>query len=298
MKTNPIKRIFAALAAGAVFAAAFTSCEKWLEEESFDFTQPDDIEDSDAGATQWLIGTYSKLGDNLFNSNTFPMVWIYDEDYLTGPDWAFGNIGAGNFQNNGYINGMWEGLYNLIHRCNYAAYEVGRMQHVDDRLRTAICGEMKFLKAWSYFQLVRAFGPVPLRKESISETGDRNVPRSSVGEVYAYIIELLEDAQTECYKNTDKDFVQGRVSAGTAAGLLAKVYATIASGAMPEGTRIWVRGGKPWSGEGTDKAYTDPQKIRISETASCGLRGVRSPDVLGAGLQKGRAGDERRIRRL
>ena len=51
MKTNPIKRIFAALAAGAVFAAAFTSCEKWLEEESFDFTQPDDLEDSDAGAT-------------------------------------------------------------------------------------------------------------------------------------------------------------------------------------------------------------------------------------------------------
>ena len=270
MKTNPIKRIFAALAAGAVFAAAFTSCEKWLEEESFDFTQPDDIEDSDAGATQWLIGTYSKLGDNLFNSNTFPMVWIYDEDYLTGPDWAFGNIGAGNFQNNGYINGMWEGLYNLIHRCNYAAYEVGRMQHVDDRLRTAICGEMKFLKAWSYFQLVRAFGPVPLRKESISETGDRNVPRSSVGEVYAYIIELLEDAQTECYKNTDKDFVQGRVSAGTAVGLLAKVYATIASGAMPEGTRIWVRGGKPWSGEGTDKAYTDPQKIEYRKQRLAG----------------------------
>lgn len=260
MKTNSIKNLILICATGLLLSGSLQSCETWLKEESFDFTQPDDIEDSDDGATQWLIGCYNRIS-TLFNGNTFPMVWIYDEDYLTGPSWAFGTLGAGNFQNNSNINSMWTGLYELIHRCNFSAYKIGQMSNVTERNKTAILGEIKFLKAWSYFQLVRAFGPLPLRKESISETGDRNVPRSSVEEVYGYIIELLDQAKTECYLNTDKEYTPGRVSAGTAAGLEAKVYATMASGAMPEGTRLWVRGGKPWSGEGSAKAYTDPQKL-------------------------------------
>ena len=260
MKTNKIKNILLACATGVLLSTGLSSCQDWLKEETYDFTQPDDIEDSDAGATQWLIGCYSRLS-TLFNGNTFPMVWLYDEDYLTGPSWAFGTLGAGNFQNNGNINSMWTGLYELIHRCNYSTYMINQMANVEPRLKTAILGELKFLKAWSYFQLVRAFGPIPVRKQSISETGDRNVPRSSVEDVYGYIIELLDEAKVECYKNTDKEYVAGRVTAGTAAGLEAKVYATMAAGAMPEGTQLWVRGGKPWSGEGTEKAYTDPQKL-------------------------------------
>lgn len=264
MKTNKIKHIILVCAAGVLLSAGLSSCQEWLKEETYDFTQPDDIEDSDAGAEQWLIGCYNRLG-TLFNGNTFPMVWLYDEDYLTGPSWAFGTLGAGNFQNNGSINSMWTGLHEMVHRCNFSTYKISQMSNVDPRLKTAVLGELKFLKAWSYFQLVRAFGPVPVRKASISETNERNVPRSSVSEVYTYINELLDDAKTECWKNTDKEYVAGRATAGAAAGLQAKVYATMASGAMPEGTQLWVRGGKPWSGEGTNRAYTDPQKLTYSK---------------------------------
>ncbi|GCB33412.1 RagB/SusD family nutrient uptake outer membrane protein [Bacteroides faecalis] len=263
MKTRKIYNIIMAAAMGISLMAGMTSCEDWLKEESYDFIQPDDIEDSDKGANQWLTGSYSKLL-TMFNSNNFPLIWEYDSDYLTGPSWAFGTYGAGNFQNNSMVNALWEDGYAMIHRCNYSLYKVNSMTKVSQRLKTAINGELKFLKAWTYFQLVRAYGPIPLRKESMSETGDRNVPRSEVKDVYAYIIELLEDAETECYKNTDADYVKGHVTAGTAAGLLAKVYATMASGAMPNGTQLWVYGGKPWSGEGEGKAYTEPQKINFT----------------------------------
>lgn len=237
------------------------SCQDWLKEESYDFIQPDDIEDSNKGANQWLTGVYSKVLTMFTSTDPYPMVWEYDSDYLTGPSWAFGTFGAGNFQGNSLINNLWESNYELIHRCNYAYYKVSEMQNVDERAKVAILGEMKFLKAWSYFQLVRAFGPVPLRRQSISETGDRNVPRSSVIEVYDYIIELLLEAEDECYMNTDADYVSGHVSAGTAAGLLAKVYATEASSAMPDGTTLWVYGGIPYTTEGDTKAYTEPQKL-------------------------------------
>ena len=144
MKTNNIKNILLACATGVLLSTGLSSCQDWLKEETYDFTQPDDIEDSDAGATQWLIGCYSRLS-TLFNGNTFPMVWLYDEDYLTGPSWAFGTLGAGNFQNNGNINSMWTGLYELIHRCNYSTYMINQMVNVEPRLKTAILGELKFL---------------------------------------------------------------------------------------------------------------------------------------------------------
>ena len=105
MKTRKIYNIIMAAAMGISLMAGMTSCEDWLKEESYDFIQPDDIEDSDKGANQWLTGSYNKLL-TMFNSNNFPLIWEYDSDYLTGPSWAFGTYGAGNFQNNSMVNAL------------------------------------------------------------------------------------------------------------------------------------------------------------------------------------------------
>lgn len=43
------------------------------------------------------------------------------------------------------------------------------------------------------------------------------------------------------YKNSDNGFKPGRVCAATAAGLLAKVYATIGSASMATGEQITVK---------------------------------------------------------
>ena len=243
----------------AVLAGAAVSCD-FLKEKSYDFVQPDAIPDSDKGAELFMIGCYNEV-IAMFNSNTFPMTWLYDEDYLTGPSWAFGYLGAGNYLNDGYIPNYWTGLYTMIHRCNYSLYKIGQMVNLSDEERAYYTGEIKFLKAWSYFMLVRAFGPVPLRKQSISETAERNVPRSSVAEVYAYILELLDEAKEALPVRGDARYVEGMPTAGTAAGFKAKVCATMASGAMPSGTKLWVYGGTPYVSNAGTKAYTDPQKL-------------------------------------
>ena len=144
MKTKILK-IAGAAAVALSLAVTTTSCEDWLKEESYDFIQPDDIEDSDKGANQWLTGVYSKVLTMFVSTDPYPMVWEYDSDYLTGPSWAFGTFGAGNFQGNTLINNLWESNYELIHRCNYGAAKVGEMNNVDPRGKTAILGEMKFM---------------------------------------------------------------------------------------------------------------------------------------------------------
>ncbi|HMM02782.1 MULTISPECIES: RagB/SusD family nutrient uptake outer membrane protein [unclassified Dysgonomonas] len=250
---------------GALVIVTIPSCNDMLEEKKFDFVQPNDIADSDDGATQWVMGTYNLLIDDMFRWSVFPAAFDFDCDYISGPDWAFKNFGAGNFQSIDETKNMWEKPYVIIHRANYAMENINKMSNVTPRYKENVIGELRFLKAYSYFLLVRAFGEVPIRKESINATGEVNIPRSSVEDVYAYIIELLKDAEMMMYKNTDPGFVEGRASAGAAASLLAKVYATMASGAMPAGNDIKVKGGLPFVLEGSTKVYTDPVAVTVKK---------------------------------
>lgn len=264
MKNNIYKIMKLALLS-VLLLSVFTAC---VDEMKFDFIERQDIPDSNDGATQLVIGTYSMLSDDMFRWNIFPTVLDFDCDYVTGPDWAFREFGAGNFQDIENVVAMWEKPYVIIHRANAAIESIEKMQNVSERYRKNVYGELNFLKAYSYFLLVRSFGDVPIRKRSINETAERNVPRSSVKDVYAYIIELLKDAEEGMYKNTDAQFIEGRASAGAAAGMLAKVYATMASAAMPSG-EVKVKGGVPFQRIGDNKVYTDPQvktfsKVQVS----------------------------------
>ncbi|MDR3061837.1 MAG: RagB/SusD family nutrient uptake outer membrane protein [Dysgonamonadaceae bacterium] len=267
-----MKKYFCNITYWIFFAGIFlpmVSCEDALVEKKYDFIQPQDIPNNDEGATQWVMGTYSKLLDDMFRWNIFPTVLEFDCDYISGPDWAFRELGAGNFQGIEQVSYLWEKPYNMIHRANFAIENINKMD-ISERYKQNILGELYFLKAYSYFLLVRAFGEVPIRKESINATGDIDVPRSPVKDVYAYIIELLTDAEDMMYKNTDKEFVPGRASSGAAASLLAKVYATIASGAMPAGTQDSKIGGAPLLMNAGTRVYTNPVERTFSKEQVAG----------------------------
>ncbi|MFV0346027.1 MAG: RagB/SusD family nutrient uptake outer membrane protein [Bacteroidales bacterium] len=228
------------------------SCESMIEEQKYDFIQDSDIEDSDAGADQWVTGVYSKLSDDMFRYDMFPSVLEFDCDYMSGPDWSFGTFGAGNFQGSEHTQTMWEGFYNLIHRASYALENIEKMSNLSEAHKANVMGELYFLKGYSYFMLVRAFGEIPIRRHSVNlGLENENQPKQAIPDVYAHIIELLSYAQDNMYKNTDEAFVEGHASAGAAAAFLAKTYLTIASASLAP-TEVRVKGGKPfsWDNEG------------------------------------------------
>jgi len=246
-----------------------SSCEKMLDEKKFDFVDPEDIPDSDEGVNQWVVGTYSKLLDDMFRWSLFPPALEFDCDYMTGPDWSFGSLGAGNFQNNEYTTAMWEKPYAIIHRANLALENIEPMSKASEAVKKNGMGELYFLKAYSYFLLVRAFGEVPIRTASVNSGADLNQPRQPIAKVYAHIIELLTKAETMLYKNTDSGYQEGRVSAGAAASLLAKVYVTMASASLQSGN-VTVRGGQPYSMNGSEKVYTNPVSFTVSKKQVAG----------------------------
>ncbi|WP_421944261.1 RagB/SusD family nutrient uptake outer membrane protein [Pedobacter sp.] len=128
---------------------------------------------------------------------------------------------------NTLIQDFWRDTYTSIFRCNDV------LDHVDGitmsaAAKTQAIGEVKFLRAFHYFNLVRQFGGVPLRLEvTKSPTDAPSRGRATADAVYAQIISDLNDAATNLpeassYLASEK----GRVSKGSANALLGEVYMT------------------------------------------------------------------------
>ena len=241
-----MKKIFLILTAALMLA----SCEKWLAEKPESFIGPDQIEDSEDGVGVWVSGVYANYLDDMFRWAWFPFVLELDCDYISGPEWFLGTMGAGNFQSAEMVSGMWKCCYNLIVDANLAKRQIAKMRNAGEDCKNNAIGELEFHQAFAYFMLVRAFGPVPYIEKDVLDGGTYSNPRDSVATVYGHIIELLEDAAGKMYKSGDPRHTPGHVNAASAAGLLAKVYATMASAAMPEGTPVTVR-----TGDGVSAVY-------------------------------------------
>ena len=236
-------------------AVAACSCDNLLEEKAYDFVSPEQLGDSESAASQLVTGAYNTIITNFIAPGSYLYLTNMDCDYASGASWAFGNVGAGNPQGFWGIDHMWQGSNTLIHRANLATSKITAMNNLTPESKEDALGQLCFLKAWAYFNLVRNYGPVPIFRKSISEGEDMHQARSSVADVYAHIIELLDQAEN-MYSKNDAGFIEGHASSGAAKALLAKVYATMASGAM-SGVPIVVKGGKP----------SNPEPQAITHTA-------------------------------
>ena len=122
---------------------------------------------------------------------------------------------------NGVLNVFWKSTFETIARANNAVVYISPMSF-DAVLKNRLVGEAKYLRAYSYFNLVNIFGKVPLKLEPQLTSASINVPLSEVSAIYAQIEKDLTEAIAvlpATYPTADA----GRVTQGAAYGLLAKV---------------------------------------------------------------------------
>lgn len=275
-----IKSLALAALTLAPLSAGFTSCNQYLEESPEHIISPGQLGDSQDACDQWVTGVYSKWIDDMFRWSNFPKVLELDADYVSGPDWCFSSMGAGNFQGDpSAINTMWFGCYSIISRARMAEKHISAMTSITPDYRDNAIGEVIFQEAFAYFLLVRAYGEVPIRETHISDGNATDAPRESVEKVYERIISLLERASGMLYSIDDPNYRLGHVSSGAAAGLLAKVYATMASAAMPEGTQISVRTGEPFVYIGEDAHHAGLVNMTFSKRAVAGYENMNSQEL-------------------
>ena len=255
-----------------------TACNSWIEEDPESEITDEKVGDSSEACASWVTGVYSKFIYDMFCWGYFPRVLEFDADYISGPDWLFGTFGAGNFQGESDVtDALWKGCYGLIARANNAERHIKAMTNITDAVKNNAIGELRFMKALGYFLVVRAYGDCPIQPEE--ETTEYSQPRQPIATVYDYIIKNLEDAAGLMYKNTDSGWQEGHASAGSAVGLLAKVYATMAAAAMPAGTEITVRTGPAYTGTGDDRKYAPLQSLTFQKQAVSGYESMNAQEL-------------------
>lgn len=120
---------------------------------------------------------------------------------------------------NSNLRDIWNWMFAGVQRTNYF---MEFKDKTDFDGRDIMIGEVRFLRAYYNFELVKWFGPIPLKIDQRFKLGDEEtIPRSSVADVYAQIEEDLKYA-ISALPSTQSEI--GRATKGAAQALLGKAY--------------------------------------------------------------------------
>lgn len=126
----------------------------------------------------------------------------------------------------------WRQLYQGIRDCNIFLENIDRVPDIEEIEKRRWISEVKFLKAYYHFYLVRMYGPIPLVKENLpvdASVNEVQVFREPVDSCFSYITELLDEALENLPTRIDDPAMLGRITQPIALSLKAKVLVTAAS---------------------------------------------------------------------
>jgi len=130
--------------------------------------------------------------------------------------------------NNGLINNLWIGYYDIVSGANYAIHQMPLFQQAllnsNDKQYARQCqGEVKFIRAYAYFNLTRLFGRVPIIDTILTATQLASVQQASKAQLYEFIERDLKEAIAVLPTSYTMQWA-GRINKYTAMALKAKVH--------------------------------------------------------------------------
>lgn len=226
------------------------ACEKRLDIEPKQSVDQSLALNTSSDVEAALIGAYQRAGDgDVLGGNAFvnaELLGSFNEINWAGTFQGMTQIYNKSIpKNNTFVRDTWLDSYEAINVTNNV---LDALDKVDAAKKDRVEGEAKFLRALLYFNLVKWFGKdwnngdpntnlgVPIITEPTRVIGEDNkVPRNTVAEVYAFVIQDLTDAKAKL-PETNSFFA----STYSASGLLARVYLQQSNfpGAATEANRV------------------------------------------------------------
>ena len=215
----------------AVAAVASAACSDLLDQRPQGQWTIDDIE---GGAYfSQVMALYTKARHYNITSGipAFAVHYYRSEDSRKGSTTTDGAEHVPMYENfqysaaNSLLNPYWTQNYEIINAANTVLDQMQKAQEAGEQLDEAElqCGmEARFFRGWCYFNLVRAFGEVPLVDFAITNSDEANIPKSSVDKIYELIDADLTAAEG-LPRRWESKYI-GRVTYGAARALHAKTY--------------------------------------------------------------------------
>lgn len=213
---------------------SLSSCNDFIDLKPLSQSTADGFYNDEYEMQQGLAAAYSELqstnqyggiGFASFMEVSADNTWNLNTTQNGGRYAAFDNFAVD--ETNAQLQSTWVSCYSGIQKANLVITRTKKNTSILEEKRHQILGEAYFLRALTYFNIVRIWGNVPLITEEVENVNDAfSHTQASPEEVYAQIKEDLEfavDALPIQYGPADI----GRVTKGAARCLLAKVHLTL-----------------------------------------------------------------------
>jgi len=215
-----MKRIYILL---AFFITLTTSCgDDFVDREPEYAIDSENYFNSEDDYYNALIAAYDLLQTTYVN---VLLGEIASDNTLCGGESASDVIGFQQIDDmihtpvNSNLKDIWNWMFAGVNRANYI---LEFQDKTDFQGREQIIAEARFLRAYYNFELVKWFGPVPIKENARFNIGDETtIPRAPVQEVYALVEEDLQYAVENLAVTAPQT---GRVTQGAAQALLGKAY--------------------------------------------------------------------------
>ena len=170
----------------------------------------------------------------MWSSLTDESVYIHDDN-----SWVI-QQGALAPNSTGIAGTLWARSYRGIRECNYALNIIDEVDMTDNR-REMLRAELKFIRAYRYFDLIRNYGRVVLLGDRVCNLDDdftdpNLYKKSDMPECVDFVVNQLDEAAEYLPVNNTTSWKLGRATKGAALALKARMLLYAASPLYNAGT--------------------------------------------------------------
>lgn len=213
-----------------------TGCKKFLEEKPTSALTDQYTFTTAAEGSALVIGAYRSMASYTGGAGDWGNYLPATLEYPTGKAYTSDtHVQFWKFQTNQTTGGLlqdfdnfWNNNYQGVRDCNLSIAKIPGITEWTADQRSAALGEVRTLRAWYYFNLVRYFGDLVMDTSVLKSVADAQQPRSSLKAIYDNVI--IPDLEYAVKQSSlaDAKSTNGRVTKFVARTILSDVYLTCA----------------------------------------------------------------------
>jgi len=193
---------------------SISSCTDFLETAPQDSFSTSTYPKSEKDLQMLAIGCYDGWTST---------AWVLESDATTDnmydgfpwEGWSIIQEGGLSSSNAGNSEGLYSSAYTTITKCNNFLVQAENVEFSNDEAKSELISEIRFIRAWRYFQLTMGWGDVPLFTKPFKTVEEAKVPRETADKVEKFINTELDEIIPLLSINSEK----GRISRGAALAL-------------------------------------------------------------------------------
>lgn len=223
MKMKITKSILMAI---TLVALSAQSCKDYLDEQLVSGVAAGSYYSTPAGLEDGADAAYSFLREIYSNERAYSLTIFGTDTHTNGADGGWKSF---NYYDNGLNPGAgillesWTFLYQGINQTNAIIQRAPEVVGINDATRTIRIAEMRFLRAFYYFYLVRTWGDVHF---SLEETLEPEVTANKTAQSTIYAEGIIPDLEFAIANLPASQSQYGRATKPAAEFLLGQVYLT------------------------------------------------------------------------